>query len=187
MKHEDAKPIVEKWLEALSPSCERIEAAGSYRRGKPEVKDIDLVCVPKIQTEPDLFGGPGTQINLLEVAISKLFWDRFYTARLKDGPRQKQLLTTEGMHLELWIVLPPAEFGVIYLIRTGPADFGHWCVTTRNKGGALPSFYQFREGAIWKRQEKIRTPEEKDVFHLLGLGYLEPEERRAEWRTLEHG
>ena len=100
MELTQAQAIAREWQTLLAPACERIEIAGSIRRGKPEIKDIDLVCIPKIQTEPDLFGGPGTQINLLEVAISKLFWDRFYTARLKDGPRQKQLLTAEGMHLE---------------------------------------------------------------------------------------
>jgi hypothetical protein len=32
----------------LTPFCERIEIAGSIRRQRPIVNDIDLVCIPKI-------------------------------------------------------------------------------------------------------------------------------------------
>jgi DNA polymerase IV (family X) len=187
MEQSKVKPIIDHWLERLAPYCERIEAAGSYRRGKDEVKDIDLVAIPKIQTELDLFGLPGTQINLLEVAMQRMFWDREYLATIKSGPRMRQILTHEKIHLELWMVTPPAEWGVIYLIRTGPADFGHWCVTTKSKGGTLPSYLRFDGGAIWHNKTKIETPEEADVFKILGMEYIEPGERRAGWREIEHG
>jgi DNA polymerase/3'-5' exonuclease PolX len=183
MKHDEAKAIAQTWIGYLKDSCERIEIAGSIRRGKPEVKDVELVCIPKIVTEPDLFGGEGSKTNILEVTIGKLFWDRVYLAANKNGPRYKQLALTEGIHLDLFIVLPPAEWGVQFLIRTGPSDFSHWCVTPRHAGGGLPSYLRVKDGAVWNRTTKIETAEERDFFRLIGLEYIEPAERRAQWRV----
>jgi DNA polymerase/3'-5' exonuclease PolX len=155
------------------------------RRGKRDVKDIDLVVIPKIKTFPDMWGKPGTQINLLEARINTLFMERAYLAATKRGPKYKQLVLLEGCHLELWIVTPPAEFGMIFFQRTGPEDFAHWCVTQKNKGGALPSYLHVDAGAIWHRSKKIETPEEEDVFRILGMEYIEPKDRRAMWKMVE--
>ena len=43
----EALPIAEKLKAELAPFCSRIEIAGSIRRKKPEVKDIEIVCVLK--------------------------------------------------------------------------------------------------------------------------------------------
>jgi len=45
MKLEEAKKIAEKYLNLLKPYCLRAEIAGSIRREKPEVKDIEIVCI----------------------------------------------------------------------------------------------------------------------------------------------
>ena len=47
MKHAQALILAEAALSALTPSCERISIAGSIRRRKPEVGDIEIVCIPK--------------------------------------------------------------------------------------------------------------------------------------------
>lgn len=47
MKYEDAILIAERVKAELEPHCERIEIAGSIRRKKPEVKDIEIVAIPK--------------------------------------------------------------------------------------------------------------------------------------------
>jgi DNA polymerase/3'-5' exonuclease PolX len=182
-----AQVIAKKWIETLKPFCDRIEIAGSIRRNKYEIKDIDLVAIPKTTDIPGLLQGFTTTFNALEDAIPRLFMDHKYLATLKSGPKYKQLLLNEGIHLELWIVTPPASWGVIYLQRTGPEDFGHWAVTQKNKGGALPSYLHVEGGAIWHRSRKLETPEEKDVFEILGMDYIEPDQRRAQWRVLEHG
>jgi len=43
----EAQRIAQIVKSELSPHCERIEIAGSIRRGKPEVKDIEIVAIPK--------------------------------------------------------------------------------------------------------------------------------------------
>jgi DNA polymerase/3'-5' exonuclease PolX len=49
MELERAQIIANQVKEKLEPYCERIETAGSIRRRRPWVKDIDLVCIPKNQ------------------------------------------------------------------------------------------------------------------------------------------
>jgi len=55
MDHAQALTIAEQCRKALAPYCERIEIAGSIRRGKPQVKDIELVAMPKM-VPTGLFG-----------------------------------------------------------------------------------------------------------------------------------
>lgn len=43
MENEAAKVIAQRIIRELQPLCERIELVGSLRRGKPEVKDIDIL------------------------------------------------------------------------------------------------------------------------------------------------
>lgn len=47
MKHTEAYQIATRIKAELQPHCERIEIAGSIRRNKPEVKDIEIVAIPK--------------------------------------------------------------------------------------------------------------------------------------------
>lgn len=47
MKLDKALEIAERIKELLAPYSERIEIAGSIRRKKPEVKDVELVAIPK--------------------------------------------------------------------------------------------------------------------------------------------
>jgi len=180
MELQQATEIATKWIDLLRPACERIEIAGSIRRGKPEVHDIDLVCMPKISNEPDLFGQPGTQINHLESMLPRTVID-MGALTVINGPRQKKIRLQEGIKLELWIVLPPAEFGTIYLLRTGPEAFGHWLVTSRKLGGGMPSYMKHKEGALWRHDTKLITPEEEDVFRALNMEYIEPAKRQARW------
>lgn len=42
-----ARSVGEKIVEALSPVCARIQIAGSLRRGKPLVGDVEIVYVPR--------------------------------------------------------------------------------------------------------------------------------------------
>lgn len=182
MVHNKAKSIAEKWVRYLTPACERIEIAGSIRRGRMEVGDIDLVCKPLMMTEPDLFGQP-TEINFLEETVQKLIADE-NVALLMNGPKHKKLALPEGIKLELWIVLPPAQWGPIMMIRTGPADFSHWMVTAKRMGGALPSYLRQKDGAVWHGAKMIEIPEEEDYFKLCNMKYVEPQYRQAQWEMV---
>ena len=175
MKLEQARVIAEQLRDQFMPYCERIEIAGSVRRGRSEPKDLDLVVIPKTTVELDCFDNP--------IGVRSLFHpEAMELGELKkNGPRHKQIwLPAHEIHVELWIVLPPAQWGVILTLRTGPADFSMWIVTPRHKGGALPSFLKIQDGAVWNGKSALDVPEEQDFFRLLELPFMDPRERKPQ-------
>ena len=72
-----------------------------------------------------------------------------------------------------------SSWGVLYTIRTGPADFSHKLVTPRLHGGWMPAGMHVKDGALWDRGAIVETPTEEAFFAALGLPYLAPEQRTA--------
>jgi DNA polymerase/3'-5' exonuclease PolX len=91
------------------------------------------------------------------------------------------LALPEGINLDLFIVTPPAQWGVIFTIRTGPADFSHWLVTQRRKGGCMPSYATQRDGCVYVNGKPLAMAEEMDYLNFLGLGWIEPQDRKPQW------
>lgn len=190
MNLNEARILAEEWIVKLRPACERVEIAGSIRRAESEVGDIDIVCIPSITTERNLFDDPtGQSINHLENLLQTYKDDEdftFYnpydpTERTANGPRQKKLFLPQRIKLELWIVIPPAQWGAIFILRTGPAQFGHWLVTSKQQGGGLPSHLKVKDGALQNGFKIIETPEERDFFNAIDLPYIQPQDRIAKW------
>jgi DNA polymerase/3'-5' exonuclease PolX len=108
-----------------------------------------------------------------------------------SGDKYKKIwLKKENIQIDLFLVTPPAEWGVQSVIRTGPSDFSHWMVTRKSRGGALPDNYIVADGAVGirtrsdkgdGRQGIISTPEEIDFFSLCGMDWIEPSQRVARW------
>lgn len=172
----------------LAPACERIEVAGSIRRGKPDVGDIELVCVPRVAVIRDMFGGDaGIGANALDALCTQLLEDQALAYRFdKRGVRawgsryKRALFCARGVTfaLDIFAVLPPAQWGVIYTLRTGPGDFSKRLVTARQQGGAMPSHMRVKDGVLRSGNGKtVSTPEEAHFFAALGLPYIPPAER----------
>lgn len=180
MEHTKALKIANGLVADFSPYCERVAIAGSVRRNKPEVKDIEIVAIPKLVPDQiGMFTGfdfpdePAPLRSALDDALVGI--GRF----IKNGERYKQIVLNDGINLDLFLVLPPAQFGVIYVIRTGPSDFSHWIVTPRKHGGALPSNAQVKDGVVWQCGKALEMPEERDFLEFLGLGWIEPCDRKG--------
>ena len=75
MKNEEAAEIGYQLLEWLAPYCQRAEIAGSVRRGKAEVKDLEIVAIPVVEMRQELglFGpvGQSVEVSLLEEALAR--------------------------------------------------------------------------------------------------------------------
>ena len=149
---------------------ERIEIAGSVRRRTPAVGDIEIICIPKY--EEDLLGDP--TVSLIDPIVAGM-------QKLKDGPRYKQLLLEDDVHLDLWITTP-IKWGMAFTVRTGPARFSKALVTPRHHGGLLPSHLLVRDSQLWRWGDGIAesTPEERDVLEKICGGWIDPD-RRADW------
>lgn len=170
---EQAQTIAGRIIRELSPYCQRIEIAGSVRRMKPEVKDIEIVATPKINGVADLFGVESTQESQLDAPALKL------GRPVKNGAKYKKIALPDGINIDLFIVTPPAQFGVLHAIRTGPADFSHWLVTSERQGGAMPYFAKCKDGAIHSGESILEMPNEEDLFKFLRLPCLPPNKRKA--------
>ncbi|MBA3243360.1 MAG: hypothetical protein H0T60_19225 [Acidobacteria bacterium] len=198
----DAFCIAHRLVEEMRPHCERVEIGGSIRRGCQEVKDIEIIVVPRRQPGEviDLFGTT-EEVNLLHSwaldaeARKELRWIKPNTSEVIPWPTKPEGkywrgLVRETVKLDLFIARPD-NFGLIYLIRTGHRDFsaavlGHAKRNTRyqtessyfdeheikNRGDAEGYLV---EKARWGR--RVETREESDVFELLELEFVEPRAR----------
>lgn len=156
----------------LRPFCDRIEFAGSIRRKKPEVGDIEIVAIPK--AEHNLLG----EAYRSDLRIKAAIYEAKYNV-IKNGEKFKQL-DLGPCKVDLFLTTPEC-WGVIFTIRTGCADFSHRLVTPRGMGGLLPGHLQVKDGRIQVRSsgDLLKTPEEVDVFNAINLKWIEPEERIA--------
>jgi DNA polymerase/3'-5' exonuclease PolX len=173
-----AQELAQKLLEYLRPSCERIEIAGSIRRGKPNPKDIELVLIPTIETvnEYDLLGAVINtwQDSYFDAVLSELIqtgtWE-FDTVLKRNGPKYKRIRHKEGICADIFLTTAE-QWGVQFTIRTGTAEFSHQMVTR-----ALHLGMKVENGRLWKFGETLYTPEELDFFAALGVRYVEPNNR----------
>lgn len=180
---EYAEAAAKEIVELLAPAVVRIEIAGSIRRRKPDVKDIEIVCTPRLEDDPSqLFATQ--QHSILDARILKLHNEKsalaFPDMDRKNGERYKRLQWQRAIGVDLFVVLPPAQWGPILTIRTGPADFSHRLVTSRSLGGAMPAGIRQDKGRLVQADFALDTPEETDFFAALGLPWIPPEERSVE-------
>ena len=154
MKLKEAKIIAEKYLNELKPYCLKAKIAGSIRREKPEVKDIEIVCVPNIH-------------QLINFCKKVNEWQK-----VKGEPTEKytQRLLQENIKLDLFIATLD-NWGLVYAIRTGSAEFSHKILAC----GWVKKGYHSRNGILYNRNnEAAFIREEKDLFELIGIDYIEP-------------
>jgi DNA polymerase/3'-5' exonuclease PolX len=185
-----AEDLAHALADLLRASCARIEIAGSIRRRKPDVGDLELVAIAHHERVLDMFGTPtGQTVNLLEERVSVLFASGEVAPRLdKNGQARLgakyKALWYRGMAVDLFVTSPEC-WGVIFTIRTGPADFSHRLVTPCSqrlpdgRPGLLPDYLRVREGRlVGSGGRPLDTPEEESVFSAIGLAWLAPEARR---------
>lgn len=168
------------WLvEQIEHYAERVLIAGSIRRRKPTVKDIEILVEPTVDQIPaDLFGEATAEFVPLYGWLDGVLTPRLDVhGRRAWGPRYRRALFL-GYPLDLFIVRDPDEWGLLAAIRTGPAAFSRKLVTSRSRGGFLPPGWRVQERKLRRPGGAVvPTPEEADVFAALGIPWQEPEAR----------
>ena len=173
-----AESIAKSVLDHVTPALDRGAIAGSIRRRKPVVGDIEIVA---ISTQRDrlltLLSDVGQHIK--PGVPGAVPWSP------KPDAKYIRVRLAEGMNLDMFMA-SPENWGGLFLMRTG--------------SGAGPdgnSFNGFTPGIFsrWKKLsgggrmtgcmptmptgEQLDVPEEQDFFDLLEMDFVPPEERTS--------
>lgn len=178
-----AMAVANELRDLLAPFCSRIEIAGSLRRGKAEVGDIELVYVPKMELRANpisMFGEPIYQ-NIADIKISDLEFNLQIRHRLKsDGTQTWGAQNKLAVHVASGI---PVDFFstdencwfVALVIRTGSRETNLRLTTGAQARGA--SLMAYGCGTREPSGQITRATSEKHVFDLCNVAYL-PQEKR---------
>jgi len=171
MELEKAKKIADELVELLKPACQRVTIAGSIRRQKTDVGDIEILAIPK-------FNGI---VELLDQKLKWLIGTHVLEYRpnkkgsIVYGPMNKLLRHADsGIGIDIFSTTEECWW-VALVVRTGPKESNIALATAAQKRGWRLRVY----GPGFDTPEGlIRCHSERDVFELVGLPYKKPGERR---------
>ncbi|HEX8914536.1 MAG TPA: DNA polymerase/3'-5' exonuclease PolX [Humisphaera sp.] len=183
----EALPIAEELVARLRElkQVKQAEYAGSLRRRKETIGDVDLICSGKQADDGAAIAEAFTQFP----EVTKV---------LGQGTTKASVLTAGGLQVDLRIV-PQEHFGAALLYFTGSKEHN-----VRIRGRALDMGLTLNEWGLYKLAEydkaekktgeaphvkPVASRTEADVYKKLGLAYVEPEMRedRGEVAAAEQG
>lgn len=135
----------------------QIEYAGSIRRKKETIGDIDILCS---SAQPEKIVNAFTHLPITKKVLSA-------------GKTRSSILLTSGVQCDLRVV-DETSYGAALQYFTGSKEHG---IAIRSL--AIRKGYKLNEYGLFSRKTNapIITRTEKDVYALLGLSYIEPELR----------
>jgi len=158
MKLENAKKIADVVIKRLSPYCQKIEVAGSIRRRKAIVHDIDIVLIPS-----DPWNLEGEML-----ALARPFQPKMSGEKLKR-------FDYNGAQVDLYYATAET-WATLLLIRTGSKENNiRLCSRAKELGWHLAAS---GDGLFNEKGERIAGDSEESIYGALGLPYQRPEERR---------
>ncbi len=158
MELEKAKQIAAQVVDSLRSYSERITVAGSIRRQKPFVHDVDIVAIPNNQ---------GQFIAALQ-SLGKI---------TMGGQKLIRCQHPEIM-LDVYIA-EPSTWATLLLIRTGSAKH-NIMLCTRAKAQNMKlhadgsGLFNVSNDEQQEYEERIAGDTEQSIFEALGLPYKEP-------------
>ena len=152
-------PAAEDLVDALKKRSplERIEIAGSIRRRRDSIKDIDIVA-----TSPDPSAVMEAFVNLPQVLTVSL-----------RGPTRASVIIREGVQVDLRVV-EPESFGAALAYLTGSKEHN-----VRLREMAVKRGLKINEYGIFRDEdnERLGGENEEDIYRLLDLPFVLPQLR----------
>jgi DNA polymerase (family 10) len=154
----------------MEPFCERIEIAGSIRRRRPFVNDVDVVVLPK----PHLEAGLRERVKLKAERI------------ITDGLQTLVVILTNDLQVDVWIAQPesrdllevkPSNFGSLLLCRTGSTEHNIYLIDHAKRRGLIWNPYHGVFSPIGGKSVCIASATEEEIFAALQLEFIPPEKR----------
>jgi DNA polymerase (family X) len=141
---------------------EQVEIAGSYRRQKETVGDLDILAVC-------MAGCPVMDRFTSSEDVSKV---------ISQGPTRSSVILRSGVHVDLRLV-PAESYGAALHYFTGSKDHN---IAIRKMG--LKRGLKINEYGVFRDTAQIAGRTEEDVYRQVGLPYIEPE-LRENWGEIE--
>jgi DNA polymerase/3'-5' exonuclease PolX len=185
-----AQRIAEQIAAELTPFCEMIEIAGSIRRRRPVVNDIDLVAQVKPgmdrpfrdrvhrNTRPEI---DGQQTLVVALPLPS----RVAAGALPTGSQELQI--------DIWLASrgerdllsqTPGNWGTLFLCRTGSKQHNIFlCQRAASLGLSWNPHHGVYGPLGWpvvpsgSRSVCLASETEEDIFRILGLPVIPPEHR----------
>lgn len=188
-----ARKAADELVTILRDSCERIEIAGSIRRGAATVGDIEVIAIPLTVRQDDMFGKMIGERDLLAEATQRLLIAGRLEHRLNSkgqrawGTRERRAL----FRLPNGALFPVDFFwstrdtwGITLALRTGPAGLSNAMVTSEGvrsrsgREGLLRPNLRVKDG-LRHRVSGVLIPcrEESDFLQYLNGVPERPEDR----------
>ncbi|MFP4332211.1 MAG: DNA polymerase/3'-5' exonuclease PolX [Campylobacterales bacterium] len=148
-------------------SLKKIEVAGSFRRCKETVGDIDILVATDA---PKRVGKYFLKYEDIEDVI-------------KEGKKRLGVILKDGLQVDLRIV-PPDSYGAALLYFTGSKPHN---IALRDI--AIQKGYKLNEYGLFKNDKKIASKKEEDIYKALELDFIPPElrESRGEIEAAKNG
>lgn len=181
-----ARGLAEELLKAFGPVVNRMEIAGSIRRGCKDVHDVDLVVwpiyVPFVGEQLDLFEAvepePNYPLELVELV-------KEYADRTSDGiqmdpykPGGKIIrFVRYGIPVELYLVEPDgSNFEALWQVKTGSAEFN---TRLAMEAARYNKKYRAGYGVFDLDGHRLDDDTEAGIFKVIGISdwYLDPSTR----------
>jgi len=171
-----AEAIIPELVGWLKTACTRVEVAGSIRRRRKMVSDIDVVVIPKFASEQLSLGGRGTSKGRSQ--LDKCLADMAFSELIHiqaNGAKIKRIVHLEtGIPIDIYVAQDMVEWWPIWVIRTGSAGFNtKLCSWAKKKGWKL---HASGEG-LYKLGKRVEFKSERGFFRTMGIKYVPPEER----------
>jgi DNA polymerase (family 10) len=166
-----ALPIAEGIIEALraNPASDKVELAGSARRGADSVKDLDIIATA---SDPKALTATLADLDVVESCET-------------PGENAARARTHTGMPIDLRVV-EPDQFGNLLQHFTGSKDHNLALREAAVRKGLHVSEYGILDDATG---ETTRCATEEEVYARLGLAWIPPElrEGRGELKAAAEG
>ena len=189
---EFADQIAADVIAQLEPHCEpgRCVVAGSVRRRKPQVGDVEIVCVPRMVSALQAFGDSQGLLMLdgfgkealqrdpgFAAVVNQESWERVkgddkYICRILHC---SQGWLGDGMPFDVQLdifCVSAFSWGYQLAIRTGSAEFSQHLALAWVLAG-----FKGIDGNLTRDSVPVPVPDEQTLFRLCGLDYVPPEGR----------
>ena len=159
-----ARKYADRIVLELAPFCSRIEVAGSVRRGRATVGDIDLVAIASDMA--------GLRDRLRRHCIQECV-----------GDENVRVVTPIGVQVDVFLAQAPGKdlagptpgtWGSVMLCRTGSVEHNKWFVQQARRKGLS---WRVQLGLYDEEGNRVAGETEQDMFAAAGLRFVAPEKR----------